>query len=472
MKKAISFIITICLLTSVVAPSVVATADEAVVYELGDVDGSKVIDPTDALIILKNAAQLTTLSQEQLAAADVDKSGVVNAQDALYVLQYAAKVIVRFVFTPEENFQILKDYIVENGVVDENGIYVISRDYVAENDSEDNVEIDSFSYDAENDLLVYKYDVDYTVENDRYTYSQIIELGESESTIRLIYDEDSTEMLMSVDVSEKINNSQLKITKIFNLGLNKDKYIINLKDLDITDKDIEKFEKNNMKYINAMMHSAVLSMEDYLKSTLVMNLKDLGFSSYTYTDEQFDKVFAPLYGIDFEILESFQVVKSIIYQYGVREDEEIIFSTGTTGGYSASGVDSFNSDTYLIYNETEDVIYFSGMVYTYPSNHAISVLIQPFIDGCSYCNAVLYEPGLESYEHVYNVDFYTHSNKFKYGTTYDYEYIEPVNGEMTYLESDITSFAIARVLEDVAYELWSKGDDYELINKLGFSNIH
>lgn len=445
---------------------------EPIIYDLGDVDGSKVIDATDALCVLKNAAKLTVLDAPSLIAADVDKSKIIDAKDALYILQYAAKIIVRFVFTPEENFQVLKDYIKENGVVDEAGVYSISRDYVAENDSDCNVEIDSISYNVSKDLITYKYDVDISDETGNYIYSYIIELGENESNIRLVYDEDSTEMFISWDMSQKIINSQLKITNFFDSNLEKEKNIATLKGSDITTADRDKFKNDNKKYINAMMHSAILSMEDYLKSTLVMNLKDLGFSSYTYTDEELYEVFAPLYGIDIDIADSYKTVKDVIIKNGKRDGDEIIISSGFTGGDSHPNVNGFSSEVYLIYNESEDIIYFSGVIYTEPTGYAASVIIQPFIDSYAYCTVNLYKPGSEYYELLYDVEFIERSYKFKRGAEYNYEYIEPANGNMNEMEQDITSYCIGRLLEDVWYELWSKGNDHQLLSKLGFINAH
>lgn len=62
-------------------------------YILGDIDGNKIIDASDALMVLKHAAKLISLDENQLLSADTDGNGTINATDALTILKYASKLI-------------------------------------------------------------------------------------------------------------------------------------------------------------------------------------------------------------------------------------------------------------------------------------------------------------------------------------------------------------------------------------------
>ena len=61
--------------------------------ELGNVNGDDVIDASDALAILKHAAQLELLDGDALIAADANEDGTVDANDALDVLKFAAQIL-------------------------------------------------------------------------------------------------------------------------------------------------------------------------------------------------------------------------------------------------------------------------------------------------------------------------------------------------------------------------------------------
>lgn len=65
-------------------------------YTLGDVDGSGIIDVSDALMALKASAEVITLNETESLAADVDKNGMVDVSDALMILKYSAEVIKSF----------------------------------------------------------------------------------------------------------------------------------------------------------------------------------------------------------------------------------------------------------------------------------------------------------------------------------------------------------------------------------------
>lgn len=59
----------------------------------GDVDGNGKVDAADALEVLKYAARLRDLSENEFRNADVTKSNSVDASDALKILKYAARII-------------------------------------------------------------------------------------------------------------------------------------------------------------------------------------------------------------------------------------------------------------------------------------------------------------------------------------------------------------------------------------------
>ena len=59
----------------------------------GDVDQNEIVDANDALNILKHAAKINMLTNEQQTMGDVDQNGNVDAADALMVLKKAAKIM-------------------------------------------------------------------------------------------------------------------------------------------------------------------------------------------------------------------------------------------------------------------------------------------------------------------------------------------------------------------------------------------
>ena len=65
-------------------------------YTPGDVNNDGSIDPKDAVLVLRHAAALITLSGDQLKAADVNGDNTVDPKDAVKILHYAAKLITSF----------------------------------------------------------------------------------------------------------------------------------------------------------------------------------------------------------------------------------------------------------------------------------------------------------------------------------------------------------------------------------------
>lgn len=62
----------------------------------GDLDNDSNITSSDALTVLKCAAQLGTYTKDQLYCGDVNNDGIVDAKDALVILKYSAKLINSF----------------------------------------------------------------------------------------------------------------------------------------------------------------------------------------------------------------------------------------------------------------------------------------------------------------------------------------------------------------------------------------
>ena len=63
---------------------------------IGDVDGNGKVDTFDAVVVLKYAAEMIQLDDNQLKAADTNKDGTVNTFDAVLILKYAADMITEF----------------------------------------------------------------------------------------------------------------------------------------------------------------------------------------------------------------------------------------------------------------------------------------------------------------------------------------------------------------------------------------
>lgn len=91
MKKIISILLVLILCMTPVAAQAngnIVTAD----YASGDVDMNGSVDAADALLILKKAAALVSLSEEQLVLADLNEDSIIDAKDALAVLKIAAGI--------------------------------------------------------------------------------------------------------------------------------------------------------------------------------------------------------------------------------------------------------------------------------------------------------------------------------------------------------------------------------------------
>lgn len=100
-KNRVFKVIAILLSVSLMIP--VAISDVAAVYaenteevKYGDIDESKEVNASDALLVLKHAAKIDLLSEDKLFVADVSADDSVDAQDALWILRYAAKIVDKF----------------------------------------------------------------------------------------------------------------------------------------------------------------------------------------------------------------------------------------------------------------------------------------------------------------------------------------------------------------------------------------
>lgn len=67
--------------------------DDTQTKTAGDVDLNKIVDASDALLVLQTAAKLITIDEQQTANADVNEDKIIDATDALMILQYAAKIL-------------------------------------------------------------------------------------------------------------------------------------------------------------------------------------------------------------------------------------------------------------------------------------------------------------------------------------------------------------------------------------------
>ena len=63
---------------------------------IGDVDFDGSVTVSDALIVMRHASGLDTLTGDALIAADVDGDGVVTQDDATTIMQYSAGLITVF----------------------------------------------------------------------------------------------------------------------------------------------------------------------------------------------------------------------------------------------------------------------------------------------------------------------------------------------------------------------------------------
>ena len=83
--------------TSVVGEVLRKLIDEILKARLmGDVDMNGVIDTADSTEILKYAAELESLTEEQSKVADVNRDGVADSTDAASILQYSAEKVTKF----------------------------------------------------------------------------------------------------------------------------------------------------------------------------------------------------------------------------------------------------------------------------------------------------------------------------------------------------------------------------------------
>lgn len=93
MKKFLKALPIIFLLSFVVTCVSMNVFAEETSVELGDVNSDGQINASDALVVLKHAAKISTADA---ALADINKNGAVDATDALWILKYAARLIPDF----------------------------------------------------------------------------------------------------------------------------------------------------------------------------------------------------------------------------------------------------------------------------------------------------------------------------------------------------------------------------------------
>ena len=119
MKKVISFLLSLVILTSFSIPVFAAK---------GDPDGDGVTTVADALIALRIAAKLAPETANDIAIMDIDGDGHISVADALSILRVAAKLADPFEpDTPKTPREKLLAYVSEYGTL--NGNSTILQDY-------------------------------------------------------------------------------------------------------------------------------------------------------------------------------------------------------------------------------------------------------------------------------------------------------------------------------------------------------
>ena len=69
----------------------------------GDINGDGKVNYLDSMMILRYSAELTTLTDDQLALADVTGDGKVDYMDAIMILRYDAQLIDSFATTSDND---------------------------------------------------------------------------------------------------------------------------------------------------------------------------------------------------------------------------------------------------------------------------------------------------------------------------------------------------------------------------------
>ena len=94
-KKAFCMLIIATICTTMMW-SAVSGNDRTAATQLGDVDQNKIVNAEDALLVLKQAAKMIELTDEQKMLGNVNKDQTEDATDALWILQYAAGLYETF----------------------------------------------------------------------------------------------------------------------------------------------------------------------------------------------------------------------------------------------------------------------------------------------------------------------------------------------------------------------------------------
>lgn len=427
-------------------------------YETGDVDGNGNINAQDALLVLKYAAKLGELSEAQFVAANVDDSENVNATDALNILKYAAKIIVRFVFDSEENIEVLKDYIKENGTVNENGNKELVRDYVALGDSEFSIEYDSFEYDEINNQVIYIYE---SVDADPINCLKftITLKNTTDTSVEVEWKQVTDNGVVDLKGQSTIKNEEYSLDSNYEGDIDKSYLEQKVPEYNRAKKDIWTADMKNI--YNGYVHAAFVSLEDYFSKTLIMYVNDI-YKSYRYSDEKFAKVTALIYGIDYSIYESLQLLWDELDRVGTKEDVYTYISEyGDHNDYYATTYVEKNSDT-------EDIYYVMDIFHRV-RDIPIIIYIQPYINRDVYIGAVIYKAnGSGEYEISKELQTVISVDDIDWNTSYDYECVYPENGSISETEQKILDEDIGRMLMKVDLLLRDK-TSVELMD-FGFYN--
>lgn len=392
-------------------------------YTLGDVDANEQINATDALLALKHASRLSILEGNLFNAADVDRNDVVDSKDALYILQYAAKLRVRFAFNTAENFEALKDCVISNSTLDSDGIYNYEDSY-AEDGMTSTVTI---KYDESTNIYSFKFDTKYEYDQISNFISLGVELGTENSVIKAIYNETTNEQKRRIDLECSIENGKVHFGEDFSKVVKKNKFANELL-YNATDNDKIQFTNDNQAYINALLHLALVSMDSYFQEYFKISLNDLGFSLYSYSDDDLLEIFMPIENIDSVIVESLDELAEFIKKNGIRDDEWICLYGADDYFNNGTVRDNYcGCESYVIYDEEIDAVYFDGYAY-FTNNTVVYISMIPDSSRETYIYASVMKPDT-NYDYQVVAEYHTiiNSRDLKYHAEYDYEVISEVD---------------------------------------------
>lgn len=433
-------------------------------YELGDIDGSGKINANDALKVLKHAAKIEILDDSELIIADVDKSGKADATDALYILQYAAKIIVRFVFNPDENIEILKEYLRENSNTTYQNSPAVKYDFTLNGESEYSQEYSKLSYNEKYDSFYYEYHALVDLKN---SVNIKYKITDSEIHFDIDIKENDEEKLYSVVASDffdiKELSTELKVANDTNVTLYK--FRTSKRELR------ELMYEEGLDRINAWFHIGLISMESYLQKTVVMTLKDIGLGQYDYDQDFLLKMSLILNGIyldgDPDIENALSKLKDYIIANGVKDGNLVYLELSTLNGGSsyADEEEYYNS---LVYDSEYDIVYFQkNIIYINPNQYAVAV-VQPCSDKTSYCYVDIYEyDNNGNLTYIDSIEARAKSRDICWGGSYEFYYVDESDRKLSAQDQMLGDQIVTDLISDLHHDIFREISDVELY-ELGY----